>query len=46
MNALCINEKTEIEYKSTIENRMHACRHDAHTSRNVGRRLYFKKIRK
>lgn len=44
MDALCINEKTEIECKSTIENRMHACGHDAHTSGMLGAGYILKKL--
>lgn len=44
MDALCINEKTEIECKSIIENRMHACGHDAHTAGMLGAGYILKKL--
>lgn len=37
-------KKTEIEYKSTIENRMHACGHDAHISGILGAGYILKKL--
>lgn len=31
-DALEINEETDLEFKSVLDNRMHACGHDAHTA--------------
>lgn len=36
MDALLINEKNEIPFKSKIEGQMHACGHDAHTAMLLG----------
>ncbi|HXC56973.1 MAG TPA: M20 family metallopeptidase [Rhizomicrobium sp.] len=36
MDALPMPEDTDLEFKSTIENRMHACGHDSHTAMLVG----------
>ena len=36
MDALPINEINTFSYKSTIENRMHACGHDGHTAMLLG----------
>src|SRR5947207_10688068 len=32
MDALPIHELNEIDYRSTVDGKMHACRHDGHTS--------------
>ena len=36
MDALPINEINTFSYKSKIENRMHACGHDGHTTMFLG----------
>lgn len=36
IDALPINEETELEYKSSIDSKMHACGHDFHTTSIIG----------
>lgn len=36
IDALPINEENDVEYKSIIPNRMHACGHDSHTASLIG----------
>jgi amidohydrolase len=46
MDALPIREKNEVEYRSQIDGRMHACGHDVHSSSLIGTALILQKLRK
>lgn len=46
MDALRINEKTEVGYKSLNEGVMHACGHDAHMAALLGAALILKRHEK
>lgn len=45
MDALRINEEADVEYKSKVENRMHACGHDGHTAGLLGAAMILNKMR-
>ncbi|WP_439575117.1 M20 aminoacylase family protein [Phreatobacter sp.] len=40
MDALPMQETTQLAYRSTVENRMHACGHDGHTASLLGAAKY------
>jgi amidohydrolase len=41
IDALCMQEENESEYKSTIDGMMHSCGHDTHTAMLLGVAKYF-----
>jgi hippurate hydrolase len=45
MDALHVNEKTEVSYASQHEGRMHACGHDGHTTMLLGAARYLAETR-
>lgn len=42
IDALPISEKTDVDFKSKVEGKMHACGHDAHTSMLLGTAIKLK----
>ncbi|MEI8145721.1 MAG: M20 aminoacylase family protein [Alphaproteobacteria bacterium] len=45
MDALPMQETTQLSYRSTIDNRMHACGHDGHTASLLGAAKYLAETR-
>ncbi len=45
MDALILQEEADVEYKSKIPNRMHACGHDGHTAGLVGAALMLNELK-
>lgn len=46
MDALPMQETTQLAYRSTFENRMHACGHDGHTASLLGAARYLAETRR
>ena len=45
IDALPIQERTDVPFKSKVDNRMHACGHDAHTAMLIGTALRLKTMK-